>query len=118
MYTHFTQMPVWKRSMDIAESVFKITQFLPKKEDYGLTSQIRRASVSISANIAEGFGRNGQQDKQRFYTYARGSAYETQSLILYGQKVKYFEDKLSDNLIEDLNDVIFELNKLCKSLQR
>jgi four helix bundle protein len=57
-------MPVWQHAMEIAERVFSATEHLPKKEDYGLTSQVRRSALSISANLAEGFGRSHTlQDK-------------------------------------------------------
>jgi len=72
-------MPIWKEAMNIAEQIFTITDNLPKKEDYGFTSQIRRAALSISANIAEAFGRNHTLDKINFYYFARGSLTETQS---------------------------------------
>jgi four helix bundle protein len=58
-YKDFTEMLIWNRAIDAADKVFQITEHLPRKEDYGLTSQLRRASVSISSNIAEGYGRNG-----------------------------------------------------------
>ena len=98
-YKDFTDMPMWQRALEIGEDVFKITIDLPKSEDYGLTSQLRRASVSISANIAEAFGRSGNKDKAKFYDYSRGSAFETNSLLLYGLKVAYFqEDSVFDSI--------------------
>ena len=68
-YTDFTEMPVWNTAIDIAEDIFHLTARLPRKEDYSLTSQLRRAALSISANIAEGFGRRGTPDKRKFYDY-------------------------------------------------
>jgi len=79
MYKSFKNMPIWKEAMNIAEQIFTITDNLPRKEDYGFTSQIRRAALSISANIAEAFGRNHTLDKINFYYFARGSLTETQS---------------------------------------
>ena len=67
MYKDFSEMPVWQLSIEVAEQVFVLTNDLPKKEDFGLTSQIRRASVSVSANIAEAFGRTSSPDKNKFY---------------------------------------------------
>ena len=98
--------------IQVAEQIFIITNDLPKKEDYGLTSQIRRASVSVSANIAEAFGRSTSPDKSKFYDYSRGSAFETKSLLIYGNKVGYFETESTQNLIEKLNVVIYNLNKV------
>ena len=79
MYKVFTDMPMWQLALEVGEIIFIQTNDLPKKEDYGLTSQIRRSSVSISANIAEVFGRTTAPDKNKFYDYARGSAFETKS---------------------------------------
>lgn len=115
-YTDFTEMNVWKIAMTIAVSVFKITDSLPRKEDYGLTSQIRRSSSSISANIAEAFGRTTSADKRKFYDYARGSAFETKSHLLYGREVNYFSEKDVTQLVVKIEEVIHELNKVKKSL--
>jgi four helix bundle protein len=112
MYQDFTDMPMWQLALEVGELIFKLTNDLPKKEDYGLTSQIRRASVSISANIAEAFGRTTAPDKNKFYDYARGSAFETKSLLLYGNKVGYFSNETSDLIIEKTNHIIHNLNKV------
>lgn len=112
MYKDFTDMPMWQLAIEVAEVVFRITNELPKKEDYGLTSQIRRASVSVSANIAEAFGRNTAPDKSKFYDYARGSAYETKSLLLYGNKVGYFTNESVLQLNEKINTIVHNLNKV------
>ena len=86
MYKSFREMPVWLKALKLSIEIFDLTIKLPKSEDYGLISQIRRSSNSISANIAEGFGRNSNKDKSHFYTYARGSVFETQSHIIYGSR--------------------------------
>ncbi|MCK4333142.1 MAG: four helix bundle protein [Thermoplasmatales archaeon] len=72
MYKSFKDMSIWQEAMNIAEQIFRITDNLPKKEDYGFTSQIRRAALSISANIAEAYGRSHTADKINFYYFARG----------------------------------------------
>ena len=56
LFKSFREMPVWQEAMDVAEVVFKLSETFPKKEDYGLTSQLRRAALSISANVAEAYG--------------------------------------------------------------
>ena len=109
-------MPVWKDSLELSKKVFYLSQGLPRSEDYGLTSQIRRSANSISANLAEGFGRKSRKDKSHFYIISRGSAYETQSHILYGLGVEYFNEKESKEIVALYNDLIFSLNKLIKSL--
>lgn len=102
-------------AMQLSVDIFVLTENLPRKEDYGLTSQIRRSSLSISDNIAEGFGRHHNADKIKFYIYSRGSAYETKNQLIYGNKVGYFEEKKVNELIISINNVIESLNKLIKT---
>ena len=87
MFESFEDMPVWKQAMDLSIEVFSLSINIPKSEDYGLTSQIRRASNSVNANIAEAFGRASKNDKRNFYVYSRASVFETMSHILYGVNV-------------------------------
>ena len=108
-------MPVWIKAHNLAVDVYNITIELPRSEDYGLTSQIRRSANSTPANIAEGFGRKTLKDKSHFYTIARGSAYETQNHLLYGNKVQYFSDDNAKRLFNEYSNLIFELNKIMKS---
>lgn len=79
-------MPVWQKSMELAVRVFKFTDNLPRKEDYGFTSQIRNSALSVPGNIAEGYGRHHIKDKVNFYYIARGSLTETLSHSIYGKK--------------------------------
>ncbi|MBS1646318.1 MAG: four helix bundle protein [Bacteroidetes bacterium] len=118
MYKDFIETSFWKGAMKIAEMVFVLTNELPRKEDYGLTSQLRRASVSISANIAEAFGRSTAPDKNKFYDYARGSAFETKSLLLYGMSVNYFNETETKNVIELLEQTVYEINKVKVTLKK
>ncbi|WP_416338477.1 four helix bundle protein [Lentimicrobium sp.] len=85
-------MPVWQKAHQLSIEIFKISSTLPRSEDYGLTSQIKRSSNSVSGNITEGFGRSTKKDKANFYIIARGSSYETQNHLLYGRKVGYFDE--------------------------
>ena len=110
-------MPIWQEAMNIAEEIFKITNNLPKKEDYGFTSQIRRAVLSISANISEAYGRNHTLDKKNFYYFARGSITETQSHLEYGKRVKYIDNKLATDLDKKLDNLHQNLNKVIASLK-
>ena len=110
-------MPIWGVAMGVAEEIFLLTEKLPKKEDYGLTSQIRRSGLSISANIAEAFGREHRADKINFYIYARGSLTETQSHLEYGKRVKYFEQNKCAKLDEKLANLHKDINKVVKTLR-
>ena len=100
LYSSFEDMPVWQKGMDLAERVFTLTEGLPRKEDYGLTSQIRRSAVSVPGNIAEGFGRRYTKDKLNFYYVSRGSLTETKSHLIYGFKVGYFQESAVKGLSE------------------
>lgn len=86
----FEDMSVWQKGMAMAENVYSITEGLPRKEDYGLTSQIRRSALSVPGNIAEGFGRRHTKDKLNFYYASRGSLAETKSHLIYGERLVIF----------------------------
>lgn len=115
-YNSFEDMPVWQKSMQLAEDVHRISSTLPKSEDYGLTSQIRRSALSISANLAEGFGRGTSKDKANFYRYSRGSALETKNHLIYGCRVKYFNENEISSFFREIEEIIFEINKILKFL--
>ena len=117
MYKTFKEMPVWQEAMLIAEEIFRITENLPKKEDYGLTSQLRRSVLSISANIAEAFGRQHNKDKINFYSFARGSLTETQSHLEYAKRVGYLEEKVHQHMDEQLDVLHRDLNKIMLTLK-
>ena len=118
MYASFEEMPVWQKGMQLAEVVFAMTEKLPRKEDYGLTSQIRRSALSVPGNIAEGFGRRHTKDKLNFYYVSRGSLAETKSHLIYGVKVGYFQDLEVSGLSELIENIWEELNKLIRSFTR
>lgn len=112
----FREMEVWKLAHALSVRLFQLTIPLPRSEDYALTSQIRRSSNSISANIAEAFGRRTKKDKIYFYTVSRGSAFETQSHLLYGNDVEYFKDEDISDLLVGYDNLIHQLNKIIKTI--
>ena len=107
MYKDFTEMPVWSDAMEVAVAIFRLSVSLPKSEDYALKSQIRRSAESISANIAEAFGRFHKKDKINFYQYAKGSAFETKSHLIYGNKINYFNDEELQQLNQKIENIIY-----------
>jgi four helix bundle protein len=113
MYHSFEEMPVWQKSLELSSKVFELTISLPRSEDYGLTSQIRRSSNSISGNIAEAFAK----DKKNFYVFARGSANETKSHLLYIITVGYFNEDSCKPILNGYDKLIFEINKIIKTLK-
>ena len=115
-YNDFTEMPVWQLATEIVTDVYKLTEKLPKREDYALCGQMRAAAISIAANIAEGFGRNHTKDKMNFYFFSRGSATEEISHLICANKVGYFSDEEISSINGKCKRAIEELNKLIKSL--
>ena len=117
-YHHFSDMPVWQKAHELVLHVYRLTNAFPKTEVYGLTSQVRRAAVSVSSNIAEGFGRQQPRDKARFYYNARGSLFEVESQLLVAQDLHYIrpdEFSAAQSLIRSTGH---DLNKLIKALVR
>jgi four helix bundle protein len=117
MFKTFKEMPAWQLAMEVAESVHRLTECLPRKEDYGFTSQIRRSALSISANIAEGFGRSHTLDKINFYYNSRGSLTETQSHLEYAVRIGYINSEQAGLLITSLHKLYHELNKIINTLK-
>jgi four helix bundle protein len=117
-YNSFEEMPVWQKAMDLAIKIFQLTEKLPKKEDYGLTSQIRRSTLSVAGNIAEGFGRKHTKDKLNFYYDSRGSLTETKNHLIYGYRVKYFTKSEFEERSNLIVEIWKELNSLINSLQK
>lgn len=87
--TDFTQMDAWKKAMELGVLIHDLTKPFPKDEMYGLTSQMRRAALSVSSNIAEGFGRFTYPDKMHKYVQARGELIEVMNDLHYSERVKY-----------------------------
>ena len=80
----YRELEVWQRAMDLVEAVYHLTEYFPGEEKFGLTSQIRRAAVSIPANIAEGYGRSHRGDYLRHLSIAKGSLSEGSKLLPAG----------------------------------
>ena len=117
-YESFENMTVWQKGMELAQSVYSMTERLPRKEDFGLTSQIRRSALSVPGNIAEGFGRKHTKDKLNFYYASRGSLTETKSHLIYGQRVGYFENGSFCLQLQLIETIWNELNRLIKTLSK
>lgn len=98
----FEQLHIWQDSQDIAVNVYKIVKTFPPEEKFGLSSQLMRASSSISANIAEGFGRKSTKDKVHFYIIAHGSLLETKSHLYLAEKLGYINQLELDKFCEHI----------------
>ena len=85
----FTDLEVWKVGHELVVQVYDVTKSFPKEELFGLTSQMKRSSASITSNIAEGFGRFGLKEKEQFYLIAAGSLFELKDQLLIARDVGY-----------------------------
>lgn len=84
---NFTDLVAWQKARDFAVMIYRVTEEFPKSEAFGLVSQLRRAVISVSSNIAEGFSRTTLKDKNYFYTMAKGSLTEIESQLLISKEL-------------------------------
>jgi four helix bundle protein len=99
------KLDVWKKAIDFVIDVYKITEDFPKEEKFGLTSQIRRAAVSIAANIAEGAGRKSTKEFLNFLSIAQGSASEVGTELLISQRLNFLTEKDFQSLSVNLDEI-------------
>lgn len=114
----FTDLIVWQEGHKLVLLIYKITKNFPKEEIYSLTDQLRRAVVSITSNIAEGFGRQGYKEKIQFYYLAKGSLVEVKNQILVAKDLKYISQDSFYNINGQLTIVQKLLQGLIKSTKR
>ncbi len=107
----FKDLIVWQKAHLLVLEIYKLTQNLPNHEQYDLISQIRRASVSIPANIAEGFTRRTTKDKSRFMNIAQGSLEEVRYYLLLIQDLKYSDTAVVTNKLEEVSKILSSYRK-------
>ena len=118
MYTfYFEKLEVWKNARVFVKEIYKITDLFPKNEQFGVTSQIRRASLSITANIAEGFSRQTNKEKARFINIAYSSSWEIINFLILSKDLKFLSEKDYIKLRTDIEYISNQLNALYKKLQ-
>jgi four helix bundle protein len=110
----FTDLKAWQEAHRFAVAVYTETKKFPREEIFGLTSQLRRASVSVSSNIAEGFGRQGYKEKVQFYYLAQGSLTECKSQLLLARDVGYLESSGFEALFDQASSAHQLLQGLLK----
>ena len=109
---NFEDLDVWQKGRDLVIKIYELTGNFPKEELFGITSQLKRASLSIPANIAEGFGRFHFLDKAKFYLNARGSLYELRSHLLIAQELCLVKSEALDSIFKMVSDLSVKLNNL------
>ena len=108
----FTELKVWQRSHAIVLKVYRLTKSFPVGERYGLTSQLRRAALSVSTNIAEGSKRQSRQDYARFLNIAEGSLVETEYLLMVSRDLEYAQPQEVAPILNEISEVARMLNNL------
>ena len=112
----YRDLIVWQKSMEMVTEIYKATKSLPRREDYGITSQIRRCAVSIPSNIAEGYGRHSRNEYVRFLQIALGSLYELQTQLEIACNLGYLKKEEFAALYESTREIERMLSVLIKRL--
>ncbi len=105
MVQSYRDLILWRKALDLVEAVYTATRGWPKDEAYGLTSQARRAVVSIPANIAEGQGRDSKRDFLRFLAIANGSLLELETHLFIAHRLGYLAQETRDQLLEQTAEI-------------
>lgn len=116
MYTDTNKLLVWQKSHKLVLKIYEITKFFPKDEQFGLTSQIRRAAVSILSNIVEGKARGSKKDYRRFLLISRGSLEEVKYQLLLAKDLRYISYEVYMEILDITNEVGKMLNGLINKM--
>jgi len=117
-YQSFEDFSVYQKGLKLLLNIYQRTKTYPIDERYVLVSDTNRSANSVVHNIAEGYGRFEARDKTRFYKISRGSAYEIISQIIVGNALGYLDDSTKSELQSGYENVIEELDRLIKTLER
>jgi four helix bundle protein len=112
----FKELEIWKRSRLFCSQIYTITSKFPNDEKFGLTNQLRKASVSIPSNITEGSSRNSNKDFSRFLEIAIGSAYEVETQILISNDLGFIDNDNLKRLNTELNEIIKMISRFRSTL--
>ncbi len=114
----YRELIVWQRGMLLAETVYEFTSRFPKEEIFGLTSQIRRASVSVPSNIAEGYGRGTMRELVHFLRIARGSAAEAETQIILSTRLSFAAPQEAEILAQQYRELQRMIGSLILKLEK
>lgn len=107
----FEDLLVWQKAHSFVLTIYRLTGTFPKHEIYGLTSQFRRAAVSIAANIAEGFRKRSNADKTRFYNIAQGSLEECRYYLILTKDLEYSDVSEAEHLLQEVSKLLETYSK-------
>lgn len=114
---HFEDLIVWRRAMDLTEAIYRISSDSMFARDYGLKDQIRKASISITSNIAEGYERYSRKEFRQFLSIARGSTGEVRSQLYLARRLKYIDREEFEKLNSDCARISLYLGRLRNSIK-
>jgi four helix bundle protein len=113
----YRDLVAWQKAMKFVTAIYEVTQRFPSEERYGLTNQLRRASVSVPSNIAEGQARFSQKEFHHFLSMARGSLVEIETQLLIARNLKYLEPAKAEDLLATADELGRILNGLISSIK-
>ena len=114
---NFRDLLIWQKAMNLVTKIYKSTQAFPKEEVFGLTSQIRRCSVSIPSNIAEGYGRNFNTEFLRFLNISLGSLFELQTQLEIAHNIEYLDEETFNTIYNDTRELEIMLVSFSKKIK-
>jgi four helix bundle protein len=114
----YQDLEVWQKGMDLAERIYRITSRFPREELYGLTSQLRRAAISIPANIAEGWARRGTKEFLQFLNIAAGSLREVETLVVLACRIRLIPDQEATSPLQLIQALSRQMLNLQRSLRQ
>ncbi|MCX6252130.1 MAG: four helix bundle protein [Bacteroidetes bacterium] len=114
----YKDLEIWKKSVSLATELYKVTSTFPGSELYGITNQIRRASCSVPANIAEGYGRERTKNYLQFLRMARGSIYELDTFLTIAFNLKYISKETQDQVFDKTEELSKMINGLIRKLNQ
>ena len=117
MSKSYQDLVAWQKAMDLVADIYQLTREFPKEEVYGLASQLRRASVSIPSNIAEGQGRHGNGEFKHFLRLSLGSLMEVETQVMIAERLGYLKPDAAKSTLRDAAEIGRVVNGLINSLQ-
>lgn len=115
---NFRDLEVWVLGKEVSREIYTATRSFPKEEIYGITSQMRRASISVPSNIAEGSSRHSNKDFTRFLEIAIGSCFELETQVIICQELGYLDEAISGSLLEKLTLLEQKINSFIQSVKK
>ena len=112
------KLDLWKKSIELAVSIYRQTEAFPKEEKFGLTQQLRRAAVSVASNVAEGAARSSSKEFRKFLSYSQGSASEISTQLTIASRLNYLSKNDLEQLDRDIDAIGRMITGLSKSLNR